>query len=107
MMSAIYNLIAQKESNIGLRVANHSRTLAIESKRDSSSMKTIAAVTMAFLPGAFVASFFAMPMFDWNKPPGHNVNTHTFWIYWTVTIPLTASVFCCGGHGFASSLHER
>jgi hypothetical protein len=93
MMSAIYNLIAQKDSNVGLRVANHSRTLAIESKRDSSSMKTIAAVTMAFLPGTFVASFFAMPMFDWNKPLGHNVNTHTFWIYWTVTIPLTASVF--------------
>jgi Mg2+ and Co2+ transporter CorA len=92
MMSAIYNLIAQKDSNVGLRVANHSRTLAIESKRDSSSMKTIAAVTMAFLPGTFVASFFAMPMFDWNKPPGHNVNTHAFWIYWTVTIPLTASV---------------
>lgn len=92
MMSAIYNLIAQKDSKVGLRVANHSRTLAIESKRDSSSMKTIAAVTMAFLPGTFVASFFAMPMFDWNKPPGHNVNTHAFWIYWTVTIPLTASV---------------
>jgi hypothetical protein len=93
MMSAIYNLIAQKDSNVGLRLANHSRTLAIESKRDSSSMKTIAAVTMAFLPGTFVASFFAMPMFDWNKPSGHNVNTRTFWIYWTVTIPLTMSVF--------------
>ena len=93
MMSAIYNLIAQKDSNIGLRLANHSRTLAVESKRDSSSMKTIAAVTMAFLPGTFVSSFFAMPMFDWNKPPGSNVNTHTFWIYWTVTIPLTVSVF--------------
>jgi hypothetical protein len=92
-MSAIYNLIAQKDSNVGLRPANHSRTLAIESKRDSSSMKTIAAVTMAFLPGTFVSSFFAMPMFDWNKPPGDNVNTRTFWIYWTVTIPLTFSVF--------------
>jgi hypothetical protein len=91
-MSAIYNLIAQKDSNVGLRLANHSRTLAIESKRDSSSMKTIAAVTMAFLPGTFVASLFAIPMFDWNKPPGHNINTHTFWIYWTVTIPLTFSV---------------
>ena len=32
-------------------------------------------------------------MFDWNKPPGDNVNTRTFWIYWTVTIPLTLSVF--------------
>jgi hypothetical protein len=93
MMSAIYNLIAQKDSNVGLRLANHSRTLAIESKRDSSSMKTIAAVTMAFLPGTFVSSFFAMPMFDRNKPPGDNVNTRTFWIYWTVTIPLTFSVF--------------
>jgi hypothetical protein len=29
MMSAIYNLIAQKDSNVGLRLANHSWTLAI------------------------------------------------------------------------------
>jgi hypothetical protein len=48
MMSAIYNLIAQKDSNFGLRLANHSRTLAIESKRDSSSMKTIAGVTIIY-----------------------------------------------------------
>ena len=107
MMSAIYNLIAQKDSLVGLdlakmaqkdslvgiQLAEDSRTLAIESKRDSSSMKTIAAVTMAFLPGTFVASFFAIPMFDWNRPAGHNVNTQTFWIYWTVTIPLTISTF--------------
>lgn len=100
MMSAIYNLIAQKDSNVGLRLANHSRTLAIESKRDSSSMKTIATVTMAFLPGTFVSSFFAMPMFDWNKPPGDNVNSRTFWIYWAVTVPLTVSVFLLWGVWF-------
>jgi hypothetical protein len=32
-----------------------SNLIATEGKRDSSSMKTIAAVTMVFLPGTFVA----------------------------------------------------
>ncbi len=114
MMSAIYTLIAQrdslvgldlakiaqKDSLVGIQLAKDSRTLAIESKRDSSSMKTIAAVTMAFLPCTFVASFFAIPMFDWTKPAGHNVNTQTFWIYWVVTIPLTLTTFIIWGAWF-------
>ena len=114
MMSAIYTLIAQrdslisldlakiaqKDSIVGIQLAKDSRTLAIESKRDSSSMKTIAAVTMAFLPCTFVASFFAVPMFDWSKPVGHNVNMDTFWIYWVVTIPLTLSTFLIWGAWF-------
>ena len=49
-------------------------------------MKTLAAVTVAFLPGTFIAAFFAMPLFDWD---GRTVVSARFWIYWAVTLPLT------------------
>jgi Mg2+ and Co2+ transporter CorA len=29
-------------------------------------MKTLAVVTVAFLPATFVASFFAVPLFNWD-----------------------------------------
>lgn len=52
-----------KDQHISIAIAKASREIAVESKRDSSSMKTIAAVTMFFLPGTFVASLFATLMF--------------------------------------------
>lgn len=47
-MLQVANLISQQNQR-------NSHLVALEGKRDSSSMKTIAAVTMVFLPGTFVA----------------------------------------------------
>jgi hypothetical protein len=65
----------------------------IISQRDTSAMKTVAMVTMVFLPGTFVASFFAMPMLNWDATALHEIVTPRFWIYWIVTVPLTIVVF--------------
>ncbi|KAH7400318.1 hypothetical protein BKA64DRAFT_708005 [Cadophora sp. MPI-SDFR-AT-0126] len=73
------------------RIAEQSRDIARDSKRDPSAMKAIAVLTMVFLPGTFVAAFFAMPLFDW-QAPAHAVLSSRFWIYWAVTIPATAMV---------------
>ena len=51
-------------------------------------MKTLAAVTVAFLPGTFVSSLFSMSMFDWQATTEGMITTR-FWIYWAVTVPLT------------------
>jgi hypothetical protein len=58
----------------------------MESKRDSPSMKTIAAVTMLFFPRTFVASLFATPMLQWTATAGLQVQSH-IWIYWATAIP--------------------
>lgn len=87
-LTVIFNLIAQHDQNLNIAIARDSRTLAVESKRDSSSMKTIAAVTMFFLPGTFIASLFAMPLLKWDAPDGQVINGRFRW-YWAVTIPLT------------------
>lgn len=78
---------ADQRSN--LLIADSSLTIALESKRDNLSMITIAAITMVFLPGTFVASFFAMPLLNWQAPKGSTVVSHRFWVYWAVTVPLT------------------
>ena len=53
-------------------------------------MKTIAVVTMAFLPATFYAAVFAVPSLDWNQ---NQVVGDKFWIYLAFTIPSTILVF--------------
>ncbi|KAK6503371.1 hypothetical protein TWF481_008391 [Arthrobotrys musiformis] len=74
--TAIYNLIAQRDSKLNIELAKDSRMLAIASKRDSSSMKTIAAL-------------FAMPVLNWEAKSYSEVTTDKFWVYWAVTLPMT------------------
>jgi hypothetical protein len=55
----------QRDSLVNLEVARDSRRIAQASKRDSSAMKTIALLTMVFLPPTFVAvSAFAVVTFS-------------------------------------------
>jgi hypothetical protein len=85
----LFNLIAQRDSKLNIRLAKDSRTIASSSKPDSTSMKTLAAVTVTFLPATFVSSLFAMPLFNWDAQGNSQVIKHRFWIYWAVTAPLT------------------
>ncbi|TGO70473.1 hypothetical protein BELL_0721g00050 [Botrytis elliptica] len=64
------------------------KIIAIDTKRDSKAMKTIAILGMVFLPGTFIASVFAMPVFTWT-PDGSMIIQKGFGYYWAVTVPLT------------------
>lgn len=48
-------VIAQRDQQFSIQLAKDSKEIATASKRDSSMMKAIAAVTMFFLPGTFTA----------------------------------------------------
>ncbi|KAL8828996.1 MAG: hypothetical protein Q9191_002276 [Dirinaria sp. TL-2023a] len=88
-LTALFNLIAQEETQLSIRVVQDSRTLASATKDDSTAMKTLAAVTVIFLPGTFVAALFSMPLFQWDTQTlGASVLSRQFWIYWAVTGPL-------------------
>ena len=63
-----------------------SRDLAAAARRDSSAMKSIAVLTMAFLPGTFFATLFSMPSLGWDQP-------RHFSLYWVYTIPFTVATF--------------
>jgi hypothetical protein len=66
--------------------------IANTTKEDSYAMRTIAIMSIIFLPGTFVSSFFSMDMFDWQALKGASVVSYRFWIYWAVTAPLTVVV---------------
>jgi Mg2+ and Co2+ transporter CorA len=62
-----------------------STAIAEKAKADGAAMKIIAALTMVFLPGTFLASVFSMPMFvsvEWS-------------LYVAIVVPLTAAVVGC------------
>ena len=98
-----------------MRIAEESRRIADESKkvanltrRDSTDMRVIAAVTLIFLPGTFTAvslldrlaspevvdsfqTFFSTTFFDF-LGPGVRYSSLGLGLYWAVTIALTLVV---------------
>ena len=47
--------MAQRDNKLNIEIARDSKSIAVEGKRDSSAMKTIAVLTIVFLPGTFIA----------------------------------------------------
>ena len=83
-----------KADSLQERLANQVSGMSnIISQRDTSAMKTVAIVTMVFLPGTFVASVFAMPMLNWDAAAYDRIVSRRFWMYWIVKVPLTFAVF--------------
>ncbi|KAH8632681.1 hypothetical protein IG631_11315 [Alternaria alternata] len=98
-LQIVYNLIAQRDNKDSLamaelqtELARIQTTIANTTKEDSYAMRTIAIMSVLFLPGTFVSSFFSMDMLDWQAPKGASVVSYRFWIYWAVTAPLTVVV---------------
>jgi Mg2+ and Co2+ transporter CorA len=62
-------------------------------QQDSKSMKTIAFLTLIFLPASTVASIFGSQFFnlsvDQDGVP-HFVFSHWFWVMWVIVLPITA-----------------
>ena len=67
--------VAQKDARTNLQIAR-------EAKADSSAMKTIAALTMVFLPATFMSSVFGMG----------SLATRSWELYVAISLPLTAFV---------------
>ena len=53
-------------------------------------MRTIAIMTMAFLPGTFFATLFSVPSLRWGE---NTIIGPNFWVYWAFTLPATILVF--------------
>ncbi|KAK3670361.1 hypothetical protein LTR78_009714 [Recurvomyces mirabilis] len=61
----IQTLIQQRNEQLNLAIAESSHRMMEAALRDNATMKTIAIMTMVFLPSTAVASFFSMQMFNW------------------------------------------
>jgi intracellular sulfur oxidation DsrE/DsrF family protein len=51
----VQNLISQNDSRVNILVAAQGANIAMDTRKDSIAMKTIAGITVVFLPGTFVA----------------------------------------------------
>jgi hypothetical protein len=80
----------QTELTLSRRMALQSRQLAEEMKKDSVSMKTIALLTVFFLPGTSFAAILAMPFFSTNRWTN---DTGKIWIWIVLTVPSTVVAF--------------
>ncbi|KAK7953831.1 hypothetical protein PG996_014718 [Apiospora saccharicola] len=91
-----WNYIARKDVKTNLEIAEstmNTTTLTVDiskaAQRDSSHMRSIAVLTMAFLPGTFVATVFSMTFFDW-QGSAESILSPYIWIFVAVTVVLTA-----------------
>ncbi|KZT54850.1 hypothetical protein CALCODRAFT_372556 [Calocera cornea HHB12733] len=90
-LAVVNTFISQRDNKLNLSVAADSRALAVSAKTDSTAMKSIAVLTMFFLPSTFLASLFAMPVFNWSAGPEESVIDSRAWIYLAIAVPLTAA----------------
>ncbi|KAI1372191.1 hypothetical protein F4677DRAFT_433265 [Hypoxylon crocopeplum] len=91
LSTVLFALLTHEDSATHAELADASRRIASASQRDSSSMRTVAIMTMAFLPATFFAALFSVPSLDWHS--SENVVQPNFWVYWAFTLPATALVF--------------
>ncbi|KAJ6044428.1 hypothetical protein N7460_005783 [Penicillium canescens] len=76
-----FNTVAQHDSSITLEISRATQL-------DSATMKTIAFVTLTFLPPTFICAIFSMSFFNYGPDTGWNMSSN-FWIYWVFAIPTT------------------
>jgi hypothetical protein len=116
LVQTIYSGIAQRDSSTSLslaatstKLAETSQDIAIATSRDSAAMRVIAAITIFFLPATFTAvsmdshmkespwaniiqTFFSTTFFEFNADLNGQVYSSWLWLYFVVTIGLTAAV---------------
>ncbi|KXH68994.1 hypothetical protein CSAL01_06611 [Colletotrichum salicis] len=81
--------------------------IATATGRDSRQMRSIALVTMIFLPGTFFATLFSMTFFDWSpNEDKKSVVSGYIWIYFLVTGVFTASTLVVWWY-FLSPRHKK
>ncbi|KAI0019686.1 hypothetical protein F4780DRAFT_780180 [Xylariomycetidae sp. FL0641] len=86
LSNVLFALVTHEDAVVNAKLASVSSRIAVQTKHDSSSMKTIAVVTMVFLPATFFATLFDLPSLDWASA---QVVQDSFWIYLAFTIPTT------------------
>jgi hypothetical protein len=62
-----YHYFAQKDAEATLQIADASRQIAEATRQDSSSMKTVAYLTLAFLPITAVCAFFSTSIMNFQN----------------------------------------
>ncbi|TGJ88275.1 hypothetical protein E0Z10_g452 [Xylaria hypoxylon] len=86
-----WNQIGRKDTFTNLKIAQNGLKVAQHTRRDSELMKSIALLTMVFLPATFVATLFSMGIFEWKGMHGEILSVSPYiWLYIVVTVVITS-----------------
>ncbi|KAH9239325.1 hypothetical protein K456DRAFT_1861459 [Colletotrichum gloeosporioides 23] len=77
-----FNMVAQFDSGVSVDIGR-------AAQRDSEAMKTVAFLTLLFLPATFVSAVFSTTFFEFDSGSGEWLMSDKFWVYWVVAIPVT------------------
>ena len=84
--------MANRDSETSQTIAIESASIAEGARQDSHAMKTIAALTMFFLPATFISSFLGTNLFVLNTSGNGKpelIVSELWWIYLVSAVPLT------------------
>ena len=84
---------SRRDNLLNIEIAKATAQVAEETRQDSAAMKTIAVLTLTFLPGTAVATFFGMDMFNFFPGPDESICSPYIWIFFVITVPVTALVY--------------
>ncbi|PYH91139.1 hypothetical protein BO71DRAFT_421800 [Aspergillus ellipticus CBS 707.79] len=89
-ITLLYNLITGHDSAINLRIATQNAQIANEARKDSLSMKIIAAVTLLYLPATFISSLFGTNLvgLSIDGKGSSFVVSPLWWVYVVFAVPL-------------------
>ncbi|KUI62676.1 hypothetical protein VP1G_09784 [Cytospora mali] len=76
-----WNKIGRNDTKTNLEISKSSLDIAEATKRDGQRMRSIAVLTMFFLPATFVATVFSMTFFNWTPGQGEEVLSPYIWVY--------------------------
>lgn len=98
--SQLFNVVSQKDNTANREMSVWTKNISVNSQKDTVALKTLAMVTMLFLPGSFIAALFSSSFFlAWDDADNSRTGSTglkimpQFGIYWVVTIPITLVVF--------------
>ena len=112
-VQTVYSLIGQRDNKVNIEtaiasreisaisllhntamkvLAEESRNIAILTRRDSTDMRIIAAVTLVFLPGTFIATIFGTNLFQFFPHSSGQMVSKWIWLYWVLTVVVTIVV---------------
>ncbi|KAK0725507.1 hypothetical protein B0H67DRAFT_659078 [Lasiosphaeris hirsuta] len=88
-MQSASNKNAKQDSVTNIRIAKANTIIALETKRESAQMRSIALLTMIYLPMSCVASIFSTSLFNWRPSEGEAVVSDYIWVLFVLSVGLT------------------
>ncbi|KAG8162572.1 hypothetical protein KVR01_008337 [Diaporthe batatas] len=97
-----WNKVGREDALTNRKISQSSVDIAEATRRDGERVRTIAILTMVFLPATFVATVFSMTFFNWTPGEGESILSPYIWIYAVGTAIFTCitlgSWYCYGKH---------